>query len=358
MASLESVPPDQRAVLQLVLQQGRTYDEIAQLLSIDRAAVRDRALRAFDAIGPQTQVPAERRALITDYLLGQLPGRVSDDVRNRLGESAGERAWARVLASELQPLSSGQLPEIPVGAAAQAEPRPQAVPASREPEPEPAAEAASRALRTRRPDRPETRRRPPREAGRPRPAGAPSPQTSRRGGALLLGAGALVVIAVIVVVIVVATSGGSSKHHASTGPRAGTTPGATPGATTTATNTSTGARVTAQITLTSPQAGSKTVGVAQVLRQGSNLGVAIVAQNVKPNTKHDAYAVWLYNSSSDAHLLGFVNPGVGSNGRLSTAGGLPANASHYKQLLVTLETQASPKAPGTIVLQGNLSGTS
>ena len=54
MASLDTLPADQRAVLSLVLERGKSYDEIAQMLSIDRAAVRDRALKAFDAIGPQT----------------------------------------------------------------------------------------------------------------------------------------------------------------------------------------------------------------------------------------------------------------------------------------------------------------
>src|ERR1700688_2598583 len=98
MASLDSLPADQRAVLQLVLQRGRSYDQIADLLSIDRAAVRQRALQALDSIGPQTRVPPERRALITDYLLGQLPGGVSGDTRERLAESASERAWARVVA--------------------------------------------------------------------------------------------------------------------------------------------------------------------------------------------------------------------------------------------------------------------
>ena len=44
MATLDSLPADQRAVLQLVLRRGRSYDEIARLLSIDRAAVRERAL--------------------------------------------------------------------------------------------------------------------------------------------------------------------------------------------------------------------------------------------------------------------------------------------------------------------------
>ncbi len=102
MASLDSLPADQRAVLQLVLQRGRTYDEIAEMLSIDRAGVRERALSALDALGPQTGVPAERRALITDYLLGQLPARRQPSTtRERLGESPSERAWARVVASEL-----------------------------------------------------------------------------------------------------------------------------------------------------------------------------------------------------------------------------------------------------------------
>ena len=80
MASLDSLPPDQRAVLQLVLQRGRSYDDIAQLLSIDRAGVRQRALAAFDALGPQTRVDPARRALLTDYILGQLPPRVAEEV--------------------------------------------------------------------------------------------------------------------------------------------------------------------------------------------------------------------------------------------------------------------------------------
>ena len=35
-----------------------------------------------------------------------------------------------------------------------------------------------------------------------------------------------------------------------------------------------------------------------------------------------------------------------TNRQLSTAGGLPTNAAHYKQLIVTVETLANPKAPG------------
>ncbi len=113
MASLETLPDDQRAVLQMVLGRGRGYEEIGKMLSIDRAGVRDRALAALDALGPETGVPDLQRHLITDYLLGQLPGPVAEQTRERLASSPTERAWARVVASELAPLASKPLPEIP-----------------------------------------------------------------------------------------------------------------------------------------------------------------------------------------------------------------------------------------------------
>lgn len=310
MATLDSLPDDQRAVLELVLRRARSYDQIAQLLSIDRAGVRERALGAFDALGPQTRVAPERRALITDYLLGQLPERVAHDVREHLAQSASERAWARVVASELQPIVTDPLPEIPV--------EPSAAPEEAAPEPEP-------------------------ELRSPRPI-------SRRGGAILLGLGAAAIVAVVIVLIV--TSGGGSKHRPSTAASA-----TTPAASTSSTGSTTPTPV-AQINLVPPAAGSKAAGIALVVRQGGNLGLVIRAQGLAPNSKHppDAYAVWLYNAPTDSRRLGFVSPGVGSNGQLTTAGGLPPNASHYKQLLVTLETQTNPSTPGRIVLQGALSG--
>ncbi len=118
MAGHDSLPPDQRAVLQLVLGRGQSYDEIAAMLSIDRAGVRSRALDALDALGPESAVDSVRRGLITDYLLGQLPAPVADEVRRRLAAQPGERAWARVVAGELMPLAGDRLPEIPSAVAA------------------------------------------------------------------------------------------------------------------------------------------------------------------------------------------------------------------------------------------------
>jgi hypothetical protein len=115
--------------------------------------------------------------------------------------------------------------------------------------------------------------------------------------------------------------------------------------------TSTVACTIERINLKSPTS-SSTSGIAEVLKKGTSAAIAVVGEGLPANTSHNAYALWLYNSGSDAVRLGFVNPGVGKNGRLATAGGLPANAGRYKQLLVTLETLPNPRTPGRIVLEG------
>jgi Sigma-70, region 4 len=326
MASIETLPADQRAVLELVLRRGRSYDEIAQLLSIDRAVVRQRATAALDALGPPTRVPAERRALITDYLLGALPAGVAEEVREHLRQSASERAWARAVSSELQELSEAPLPEVPADPGGRTP--------SREPEPAAAVPAAA-------------------AAGEGPVEHAP--RSSRRGGAALLGGLAAIVIAVVLVLVL---SGGGKKQPAQHPGRTVAATGTTASSGTTGATGATGARVVAQINLKPPSGGSSPVGIAEVLQIQRQFGVAIAAQGLAANQKSppNAYAVWLYNSPSDSKILGFVNPAVGKNGQLKTAGGLPTNASHYQKLLVTLETKSNPKTPGTIILEGNLTG--
>jgi hypothetical protein len=63
MTELDRLPPDQRAVLSLVLERGRSYAEVAQMLAIPQSAVRERAHAALDALargavgGEGTPVP-------------------------------------------------------------------------------------------------------------------------------------------------------------------------------------------------------------------------------------------------------------------------------------------------------------
>src|SRR5205814_10084105 len=73
MSGIDDLAPDQRAVLQLLLKQGKAYVELAALLRIAPDAVRERAAAALDELGPRegAQLAPERRAEIADYLLGQ-----------------------------------------------------------------------------------------------------------------------------------------------------------------------------------------------------------------------------------------------------------------------------------------------
>jgi hypothetical protein len=389
MSSLDNLPGDQRAVLQMVLGRGRSYEEIAGLLSMNPAAVRERAQIALDTIGPHTDVPPEHQHRIADYLLGQLADADAEGVRELLADSPGDRAWARVVSSELAALAGDTpLPEIPVERSAPRQPEapsPAAPPADGPapvapaaeppvaPSSEPTVSGPGPAQAEEEPKRRRGRRRrkrdadgapptaPPTDQPTDQPTAAPAgaPRSSRLGGALLLILGVVAVAAVLFFVL----RGDHSKKHVASTPTTTSTPAAgapSTASTSTATTSTSGtsATVVAQINLSPPSGAkqSRAAGIAEVLNEGNADGIAIVAQHVPPNATKppNAYAAWLYNSQKDSHLLGFVNPGVGKTGRLSTAGPLPTNASHYKELIVTVETTASPKEPGTIILQGAL----
>jgi hypothetical protein len=375
MPALDNLPPDQRAVLQMVLQRGRTYDEIAGLLSIDRAAVRQRALDALDALAPAAVLPGPESALVTDYLLGQLPEKVAEQVYAYLQASDADRAWAQELVAILAPV--GPLPEIPAGAPLGADdwsaggleqggdpiqpaaPQPDeaygstdseaadateewsesavADPAPAAPAPWPSAESSA-------------------GSGGTRTRATPGPRpSSRRGGAILLGSVAALIVAVILVVVLT-SSGGGPKHSGSGLPAATatTSQNASTTVTTTTGTTTTAAAPTllAQLNLKSPTGVSSTLGVAQVIREQGITGIVILAQGIPANTSHNAYAVWLYNSAGSFKFVGFVRNLVTKTGKLSAEGQLPPGAAAYHRLLITLETQQKPSAPGEVVLSG------
>ena len=174
--------------------------------------------------------------------------------------------------------------------------------------------------------------------------------------------GVLVVIAIVVVLLAVLSSGSSNKHSATTpaasSPTATSPSGtASTSGTTTTSGTTPKAQVVGQSNLNPPSGKGQAKGVAFVVKEGTAYGIVIEAAHVAPNN-HNAYAAWLYNSPSDSYRLGFVSPAVGKTGQLQVGSPLPANASHFKQLLLTLETQSKPTSPGTIVLQGPFSLTS
>ncbi len=108
MTRFEELPADRRAVLQLLLKQGKSYDELGRLLRIDRHRVRERARDAVLHLGPP-----ERKDELVDYLLGQQTPSQQAASRALLEESAEARSWARGVAAELRGIGAGDLPEIP-----------------------------------------------------------------------------------------------------------------------------------------------------------------------------------------------------------------------------------------------------
>ncbi len=343
MATLDSLPPDQRAVLQLVLQRGRSYDEIARLLSIDRGAVRQRAVDALDALGPAgVSSGAPERALITDYLLGQLPKDVADQVRETLAGSATDNAWASDLSRQLAPLGGklGELPRLRATEADAAVRGPQATNSAHNDLGAPVADSREDYWLEDDDERDEPQSE---RAPRERPTG------SRRGGALLLAGVAAAAVVVLVLVITGAFSGGSG-NPTSVPAKASSNPD--PKTTTSATGT-----FKNQINLTAPDGAKSPAGIVQVEQIGSATGIVIYASGLQPNTKHDAYAVWLSNPNGSSKFVGWEHTLVGKSGTLKAVGPLPDDANKYKQLLVTLETQTNPTKPGQVVLSGAFSET-
>ena len=310
MSPLEPLAPDQRAVVALVLQQGRSYDEIAALLGIPVDAVRARAQAGLAALAPGNGLPGEITGPLADYLLGQQPDADAESTRGLLVESAPARAWASDVAERLADVAKTPLPQIPGD-----EPPPG-------PRPRPVREAAA-------------------DEG-----GAPSPASSKLGGVLLIAA----VIAVVAVVLFLVLRGGDDGEPAASSN--------TPAATATATPTAQ-PQVADQIKLRATS-GGKAKGTMTVYLQGEQLLFALQGENLPPSSGNAAYAVWLTGPGAKARRLGFTNP-VGEDGKLGIQGpsekdlaNFPKMYATYANVVVSQESTEDAKRPSRIVLTGKL----
>src|SRR3954463_169272 len=119
MSGINELSVDQMAVLGLVLRQGRPFSELAGMLDMDEGEMRRRAHQALDALGPAdgAGLPAERRAEIGDYLLGQQSAEEQAATRRFLEESAAGRAWARTVSAQPGDMAKGPLADVPQGRA-------------------------------------------------------------------------------------------------------------------------------------------------------------------------------------------------------------------------------------------------
>jgi hypothetical protein len=324
-----SLAPDQRAVLELVLRQGRSYGELSELLAIPERDVRERADAGVRALAgePQAGVDSGR---IADWLLGQQPDREAERTRAAVAGNPLARDWAAAAAEQLRELG-GTVPAVPESDDPAEAPRTEQ--AAETPR---AAQAAAGAAAPR-----------PREL-RDRAARAPAagvPRSSRLGGAVLIAVLVLVVGGALYLIL----GRGDDEDPQATTPASETAATATP--------TATGN----DIVLEGP-GNSKAAGLLRLIRREDGaVQFAIAAQEVPANKGREVYAVWFTREGATPRRLGFAQSRVTKEGVLTTGGPqqgdedeFPRWFATYEKVLVTRETDAKAKRPGPPVLEGTL----
>jgi hypothetical protein len=308
MPSPDRLDDGQRALLQLLLKQGKSYDDLAGLLKTDPTGVRRRAHEAAEALGPPTAaIGRERRNEVADYLLGQQTASQRAATREFLEGSPAGRTWARAVAGALQPIAPRGLPDVPA-------------------EPEEIEEALDE------PDR--------------RTARQEEVKRSSRAGGMLLYAGLGLVLALGLLWALGAFDSADKPANA----------GAT---TTTATTETPPDYETLQLAVMKPARGARrnAEGVAAIARTVGTDDLSLALQAIKLAASPQsgwAYAVWLYSSPNNARFIGFATKLVAKDGNLEVAFQLPKDTKNYKEVLLTRETAERPARPGRVVLRGPL----
>src|SRR5215204_4343612 len=116
MATLDTLDPQSRAIVELLLRQGKGYDDIARTLDMPAARVRELARDALTSLAPSSarRVDGDWRGQVADYVLGQQTGPEVRATRGHLKRSEAARAWVASLVDSLDPLyGDGDRPEIP-----------------------------------------------------------------------------------------------------------------------------------------------------------------------------------------------------------------------------------------------------
>ncbi|HEY1357180.1 MAG TPA: anti-sigma factor [Thermoleophilaceae bacterium] len=306
MATFDQLSADQRAIIELVLQRGKSYEELAELLGFDEDRVRELARSALVTLTPVTadQVDSDWRGQLADYVLGQQTGPEATATKGHLRRSESARAWTRSLLDSLDTLYAGDLPSVPAGERATRERKPRR--AEREEREERETPAETKPLRS--------------------STLSPAAQDAVRRRRLLAAGGALAVVILVAVllwpigVLTGDDNKGDSKSSSSSTPAA--------------------------------QQNGRTAGIAVIAQRGSQRQV-IVQATLPPNKQREAYEVWLYNSQKDAKSLGaqVTNP----QGQYQGAGPLPTDYAKFKYIDVSREPIDQNRGhSGVSILRGRI----
>jgi anti-sigma-K factor RskA/sigma-70-like protein len=296
MATFEQLSDEQRAIVELVLQQGKSYDELSDMLGMPERRVRELARDALVELAPISArgVEEDWRGQLADYVLGQQAGPEATATRGHLRRSEAARSWTRSLLDSLEQLyRDADLPAIPEG-----------------------------------------------ERGARRAAGAAKSPTSRTEPnmglrRILAAAGALALILVVVLLwpIGLLTGDDDKGSQASSGgdsEQAGDQQDAI---------------------------STQTQGTAVIAEQQGKTQVVVSATGLEPSTDRTAYQVWLYNSEEDRKSLGASV--TDQQGNLQSGTQLPQDFRDFRFIdltSVTVRGQGENQRfePGPSVLRGLL----
>ncbi|MEK6277562.1 MAG: hypothetical protein AABM29_06075 [Actinomycetota bacterium] len=263
--SFMALSDDQRAMLQLLLERGQSYEDIGSLLGLEVDDVRARARAALTEIGGEDP---DREVGLTDYLLGQADPIGRADAARHLQSDPAARDLAHRLVTHLRVLAPGaQLPDLPGERG-----RPQrSAPAPAPGGTEPAATGPGRAERVR---------------GSVAGFAGSLGQQQRRLIAALIAGGALVLV--VVLIATGAFGGGDGGGSGDGGTSAG---GGNPNASNLTRAVLTG------------QNGSDASGVAVFARVRNTPVLQINVNGLESTGPGQAYVIWLYGSDARAFPL-------------------------------------------------------
>lgn len=350
MATFDQLPAEQRAIIELVLKQGQSYDQLGDMLAMPTTRVRELARDALVRLSPVSaaSVDDDWRGQLADYLLNAQSGPEQTATRGHLRRSEAARAWARsVLDSLEQFYVDGTVPTIPEGERGAREPRRRRRERAPAAAPVPTAEADAEAGEDGDHDKRARRPSPAREPRRPLSPAAQAAVRRRR----LAGAGALalvVLLAVLVWPIGVGplALGGDGSDGGSDAADSGSSDGQNAAGT---------PQIVGQLELApveSLEGNQEAAGIAAIAQQGEQRTLIVQAQ-LPQNEQGQAYQVWLYNSDEDAVSLGAQV--TDDQGGFQGAGPLPEDFERYEFIDVSREDIRGEEAhSGASVLRGAL----
>jgi hypothetical protein len=331
MATFDQLPAEQRAIIELVVQRGRSYDDLADMLDLPPSRVRELAREALSELSPVSagRVDPDWREQVADYLLGQQTGPESRATQGHLRRSEPARTWALSVLDSLDTLyENGAVPEIPAAETRERGRAREREPARRERERE----------RVRERDRGRERERPARTTAALSQEGRTALLRRRAIGAAI----AVLAVALLVWLIFLRgdddDGGGGEDRAAQTDTAADADAAAT--------------QVIGQVELT-PVGGASASGFAFVGVSGNN-PVLLIRGKVPPVGETEAYQVWLYNSRTDARSIGAQRPD--EQGNFGGRGPVPQNLERFQFIDISRESleDGDDGHSGRSVLRGRI----